>query len=100
MYDLLPEELGEQLDAYNPIRRAGALAKAEIPVYLIHGTGDEVVPLAENSGMLEKIYREHGAGDLITLVRAEGQKHSFWEGFFTHQPLVDFLIERARAGAE
>lgn len=99
MYDLSPAELGDQLDSYNPIRRADVLAKAGIPVHIIHGTDDQVVPLAENSAALEQIYEDNGAGDLITLVRAEGQKHSFWEGFFTHQPLVDFLIERALAGA-
>ena len=27
---------------------------------------------------------------------AEGQGHSFWQGFFRSQLLVDFLIKRAR----
>ncbi len=99
MYGLTEEGLLEEEANYNPIRKAAVLAKAKIPVHIIHGTDDKVVPLAENSATLEKIYQENGAGDLITLVRAEGQGHSFWEGFFTHQPLVDFLIKSARAGA-
>jgi hypothetical protein len=33
----------------------------------------------------------------VTLLVAPGQGHSFWEGFFHCQPLVDFLIARAKA---
>ncbi|MEM6916540.1 MAG: sulfatase-like hydrolase/transferase, partial [Verrucomicrobiota bacterium] len=99
VYGMTSGELGEKLDVFNPIRKAGVLARAGIPVHIIHGTDDKIVPLAENSGALERVYVENGAGGLITLVRAEGQKHSFWEGFFTHQLLVDFLIARARRGS-
>ena len=35
----------------------------------------------------------------MELIVAEGQGHNFWEGFFHCQQLVDFLIEKARAGA-
>ncbi len=37
-----------------------------------------------------------GKGELVNLIIAKGQGHSFWEGFFHCQELVDFLIERAR----
>ena len=36
---------------------------------------------------------------LVTLIVAPGQGHSFWEGFFHCEPLVDFLIARAKAAA-
>lgn len=100
VYGLTPDELLARQEKLNPIKKAGILARQKIPVFIIHGTNDKVVPLAENSGALETIYEEAGAGDALTLIRAEGQKHSYWEGFFTCQPLVDFLIERAKAGAE
>jgi len=32
----------------------------------------------------------------VTLIVAAGRGHSFWERFFRYQPLVDFLVERAR----
>jgi len=44
-------------------------------------------------------YEDAGRGDLVTLIVAKGQGHSFWEGFFHCQELVDFLIDRARDGA-
>lgn len=100
VYGLTPEELSSRQEEFNPIRKAKVLAEAKVPFHLIHGTDDKVVPLAENSAAMEAAYAEAGASDVFTLVRAEGQGHSFWEGFFTHQPLVDFLIERAKAGAE
>lgn len=95
-YDLTPEELSAQANEFNPIKKARILADAEIPVHIIHGTDDKVVPLAGNSAALKSIYADAGAGDIFTLVRAKGQGHNFWEGFFNHQPLVDFLTARAK----
>jgi predicted esterase len=98
-YGLSAEELLQQADQLNPIRRAAELAKAKIPVHIIHGLDDTVVPIDANSGTLEKAYQEAGAGDLIEVVRIEGQGHNFWRGFFEHQPLVDFLIQAATSTA-
>ena len=94
-YGTTAEDLEKRQDELNPIRRASVLAEAKIPVFIIHGTDDKVVPLAENTGTLRSAYEEAGAGKLIEVIEAEGQGHSFWEGFFTCQGLVDFLIERA-----
>ena len=94
-YGLNPEALSAQLDQLNPIRRADVLAKAKIPVFIIHGTDDKVVPLAENSAALEQIYETAGAGDLIEVMKVEGQGHSFWPGFFNCRELVEFIIEAA-----
>ncbi len=99
-YGLSAEELLAQQEKLNPIKRASTLAEAKIPVFIIHGTDDKVVPLAENSAALEKVYAENAAADLIHVIKSEGQGHSFWPGFFTCQELVDFLIEKSKQGAE
>ena len=99
-YGLSADELLAQQEKLNPIKRAGELAEAKIPVFIIHGTDDKVVPLAENSAALEKLYADNAAADLIHVIKSEGQGHSFWPGFFTCQELVDFLIAKAKAGAE
>jgi hypothetical protein len=44
-------------------------------------------------------YRAAGARDTVTLVVAKGQGYNFWEGFFRCQELIDFAVDRARAGA-
>ena len=97
-YALTKTELESRLDELNPIRRAAVLAEAKIPVFIIHGTDDQVVPLPQNSGKLEEIYETAGAGHLIEVMKIKGQGHNFWTGFFQCQELVDFVI--ARAGVE
>jgi alpha-beta hydrolase superfamily lysophospholipase len=72
------------------------LAEQDIPVCIIHGDSDTVVPLEPNSAELRRRYEAAGKESLVQLIVAEGQGHSFWEGFFTCQPLVDFLIDRAK----
>ena len=96
VYGVTPEQLLERQDTLNPIKRADVLAKASIPIFIIHGTDDTVVPLAANSSALEEIYKSNGKADLIEVLKAEGQGHSFWPGFFTCQELVDFLIRVAK----
>jgi len=99
-YDLDEKSLRSELAELNPIEQADVLAEAGIPAYFIHGVEDDVVPLDANSGALERAYRGAGAADRIEVKAVEGQGHNFWEGFFRHRPLVEFLVERARAGAE
>lgn len=98
-YDLSPAELEARAAELNPVARLGELAKARIPVALIHGDVDAVVPLKENSAEFLRQYREAGAESLIQLEVLKGQGHSFFEGFFQSQSLVDFAIARAKAGA-
>lgn len=99
-FGLSPAELESQLAELNPIAKGSVLAKARIPVFLIHGDVDKVVPLEENSATLAKRYEEAGAADALKLVVPAGQGHNYWPGFFQCQELVDFAIQQARAGAQ
>ena len=99
-YGTSAEQLLTRQAELNPIKRIGVLARAKIPVLIIHGTDDKVVPIAENSSALVSAYEKHNAANQVTLIKAEGQGHSFWPGFFQCQELVDFLIEKAKAENE
>ena len=99
-YGLTPEQLELQLAEVNPIERVTTLATAKIPVFLIHGDIDQVVPIEKNSGEFFARYQAARAETLITLSVAKGQGHNYWEGFFRCQPLIEFAIERARDGAK
>lgn len=99
-YGLSPQELEAKLPDLNPIAHVDTLAKAKVPAFFIHGDEDKVVPLPQNSAEFVARYQAAGAGDAVTLVVAKGQGHSFWEGFFHCQELVDFAIARATAGAK
>ena len=97
-YGLPPAELAAQAAELCPIERIALAAQAGVPVCIIHGDDDKVVPLEPNSLRLKQTYEAAGKGELVNLIVAEGQGHSFWEGFFRCQQLVDFLITRAKAG--
>lgn len=99
-YDLTLEDLEKQLEQYNPISQVSVLAKAKIPVCLIHGDQDATVPLEVNSAQFKARYTAEGQGDLVDLIVAKGQGHNYWEGFFRCRDLIDFSIERAKAGVE
>lgn len=99
-YGLNSQELDQRNKELNPVERIGLLAKAKIPVTIIHGDQDVVVPLEPNSGELKKAYQAEGCEELVDLIVAPGQGHSFWEGFFREPRLVQFAIERARAGTK
>lgn len=91
-YGMSEAELQQRLDEFNPIARAQVLAKAKLPVYIIHGDEDKVVPLEVNSAALAQAYRQAGNEAFITVNVVRGQGHNFWEGFFRCQELVDFVI--------
>ena len=95
-YGLTEAELSKRLDEFNPIARAGVLAKAKLPVYIVHGDVDEIVPLEANSAALAAKYSEAGAESFITVNVINGQGHNYWEGFFRSQALVDFVIRVAK----
>jgi pimeloyl-ACP methyl ester carboxylesterase len=99
-YGLTSQELDQRSREFNPVERINVIAKAKIPVTIIHGDQDVVVPLEPNSGELKKAYQAEGCEELVNLIVAPGQGHSFWEGFFREPSLVQFAIERARAGAK
>ncbi|MCU0720453.1 MAG: prolyl oligopeptidase family serine peptidase [Pirellula sp.] len=99
-YGLSSQELDQRSKEFNPIERISALARAQIPVTIIHGDQDVLVPLEPNSAELKRVYKAEASEELVNLIVAPGQGHSFWEGFFREPRLVQFAIERARAGAK
>jgi len=98
-YKLKPDDLKAQLVEHNPIAKGRVPAQIKVPVFLIHGDVDNVVPLEANSAALAEHYKQAGAAGLVTLVVPKGQGHNMWEGFFRSAELIDFAIARAKIGA-
>jgi predicted esterase len=98
-YELSVDELAARQAEFNPVKRIDVLAKAGIPVTLIHGDLDQVVPLEQNSAEFVRQYQKAGADSLVSLIILKGQGHNFFEGFFHSQVLVDHAITHARAAA-
>lgn len=89
-YGLRPAELEAQLPRHNPVDRLQPLARARVPLFVIHGDQDRLVPLEANSGLVRTRYLALG-GSMDWVVPA-GQGHSMWTGFFQSQELVDFVL--------
>lgn len=89
-YGMPADELTARLAEHNPLDRLAALAKAEVPLFAIHGDVDRVVPLEANSGEMRKRYEALGGN--MQLIVPPGQGHNMWPGFFQCQELVDFVV--------
>ncbi len=93
-FGLKPSELAAQLTRHNPIDRLEPLARARVPLFVIHGDQDALVPLEANSGLVRSRYQALG-GSMEWVVPA-GQGHNMWTGFFQSQELVAFILREAR----
>lgn len=99
------KEWAECLDAYglteqsivkfrgNPVDRAVTVAAGKVPIIAVCGDADKTVPFAENTGLLEKRYRE--AGGLIEVILKPGVDHHP-HSLVDPAPVVDFLLKNAR----
>jgi len=77
----------------NPVSRIPLIAAAKIPIIIVAGDRDEVVPLEENTRVLERRYRELGAPiEVIIKPGAGHQPHSLTDP----TPVADWLVKNAR----
>ncbi len=100
-----PKQWAEALEAYNvpesamatfkgnPVNRIGMLVGARIPIIAVCGDADEVVPYAENMGVIEKRYKDAGAP--IQVIMKPGGKHHP-HSLEDPTPVVEFLMNNAR----
>lgn len=76
----------------NPIDRVASIAK-NIPVIAVCGDADTVVPLAENTAVMERKYRELGGTIEVILKPGVGHHpHSLQDP----APVVEFLLRHAK----
>lgn len=92
-FELTADELKTRLAEFNPVDRLASLAKARIPLFLIHGDVDKVVPLEANSGLVNERYK--ALGGPAKLIVPPGQGHNMWTGFFQCPELVAFVKTNA-----
>jgi pimeloyl-ACP methyl ester carboxylesterase len=84
----------ESLPAHRgPLDRVLTVAKAGVPIIAVCGDADQVVPFAENTGRLEKLYRE--AGGTIEVILKPGVDHHP-HSLKDPTPIVDFLLKNAK----
>jgi pimeloyl-ACP methyl ester carboxylesterase/lysophospholipase L1-like esterase len=90
-YDLTDEEA--QTYGGNPVDNLAPLAAAGIPLLHVIGEADEIVPVAENSDVLEARYR--ALGGMIEVIRKPGGLHHP-HSLENPQPIVDFVLRHQK----
>jgi pimeloyl-ACP methyl ester carboxylesterase len=81
------------IEQHNPINHLAGLAKAKVPMCIVHGDSDLVVPLKENSAIVADRYRKLGGDAKIEVVPGKG--HQVVDGFFKSTELIEFMIKRS-----
>jgi pimeloyl-ACP methyl ester carboxylesterase len=84
----------EEAIAYplNPIDNLRPLAEVRIPILSVCGDSDDIVPMAENTELLESRYRQLG-GDIRVIVKKGVGHHPHSLQDIT--PIVEFIFEHA-----
>ena len=74
----------------NPIDNLAPLAKAKIPLLHVVGAADPVVPVEENTAIIEKRYKELGGE--ITVISKPGVGHHP-HSLKDPAPIVEFVLK-------
>ncbi|MFM7056790.1 MAG: alpha/beta hydrolase family protein [Planctomycetota bacterium] len=80
--------------ALNPADRLQSLAKARIPILHVSGDADEIVPLKENTGLIQERYRQLGGSMQVIIKPGAGHVH----GLEDSTPIIEFIDEHGRTG--
>jgi pimeloyl-ACP methyl ester carboxylesterase len=79
----------------NPIDNLEPLAKAGVPLLHVCGDADDVVPIEENTGILEKRYKELGGSIQVIAKKGVGHHpHSLKDP----TPIVEFVLKHTQQG--
>lgn len=82
--------------AKNPIDNLEPLAKAGIPLFLLCGDADDVVPYPENGAIVKQRYEKLG-GPVRVLIKKGMGHHP--HGLDDPSPIVEFILQHTAATA-
>lgn len=89
-YGMSPAELRKHLRKDNPIDHLAPLARAQVPIFHIHGDADKVVPLEANTLELTRRYKALGGEAEVEVIHGKG--HEEVPEFFQSERLLEFLL--------
>jgi len=78
----------------NPVDNLEPLARSVVPVLHVCGTSDTVVPMSENSDVVEKRYKK--LGGKMTIIRKPGVDHHP-HSLENPKPIADFILTHTTA---
>jgi predicted esterase len=81
----------KSVDLHNPIYQLGELAAAKVPLFIVHGDSDRIVPLEENTEIVINRYTKLGGKAEVKVVPGKG--HEVCDDFFKSKELIEFIIQ-------
>jgi pimeloyl-ACP methyl ester carboxylesterase len=98
-YGMTAEDLRRDIAKFSPFYTAEVLVNAHTPIYIVHGTADSLVPLADNAQLLIQRYPKAVSAHSIIVDPIAGEGHNISPKFFENRTLARFLIANAELGA-
>lgn len=96
-YNLTEDQLRARLAELNPVDNLQGLLAHKVPMFVVHGDADALVPYAENTRLLKDRYEAGGGPITVKLIAGEGHKAS--PSFFECRELIEFVVRQAAAAA-
>jgi len=93
-YRMSEAELTGSLAKFNPIDNLQGLLANKIPLFLVHGNVDTLVPYEENGALLKERYEAGGGTVSVKIIDGEG--HKVTPSFFECQELLDFIEKQLK----
>jgi predicted esterase len=87
-------DLVARLAEFNPIDHLKGLLENKVPMFVVHGDSDVVVPYDDNTRLLKERYEAGGGRITVKLIPGEG--HKVGPSFFECQELLDFILSHVR----
>ena len=81
------------VDLHNPIHQLEGLAQAKVPLFMVHGDSDRIVPLEENTEIVINRYSKLGGEAEVKIVLGKG--HQVGDDFFKSMELIEFIIQHS-----
>ncbi|MDA7757871.1 S9 family peptidase [Opitutales bacterium] len=81
------------VDLHNPIHQLEGLAQAKVPLFMVHGDSDRIVPLEENTEIVINRYSKLGGEAEVKIVLGKG--HQVGDDFFKSKELIEFIIQHS-----
>lgn len=88
-----PAEFQKHLIDLSPLSHLAPLAKAGVPVFILHGDADRIVPLGKNSRPLVAAYTALGGSAKLIVVHGKG--HEEVDEFFKSRRILAFLLDHS-----
>jgi pimeloyl-ACP methyl ester carboxylesterase len=89
-YNFTEEEAKEYNQ--NPINKVQPLIESQIPLLVVAGDQDRIVPYAENGQLMVEQYEEYGGKVKVILKKGEGHVH----GLSNPRPIIQFILKHTR----